>query len=179
MDAALLLTALASRAGDRVDLIAADRQVRARLVGAGRGEVLAAVTNTMAVLDAELSESDADLISSTVLAIARQRCLVVLLTDLNPAAIEEGLLPRIPALAARHQLLVAAVADPRIDEMAAQRGDAPAVYNAAAGERARAERARISALLRRRGVVVVDAPPARLPPALADAYLSLKAAGRL
>jgi uncharacterized protein (DUF58 family) len=179
MDAALLLTALASRAGDRVDLIAVDRQVRARLVGAGRGEVLAAVTNTMAVLDAELSESDADLISSTVLAIARQRCLVVLLTDLNPAAFEEGLLPRIPALAARHQLLVAAVADPRIDEMAADRGDAPAVYNAGAGERARAERARISALLRRRGVVVVDAPPVRLPPALADAYLSLKAAGRL
>jgi uncharacterized protein (DUF58 family) len=179
MDAALLLTALASRAGDRVDLLAVDRQVRARLVGAGRGEVLAAVTNTMAVLDAELSESDADLISSTVLAIARQRCLVVLLTDLNPAAIEEGLLARIPALASRHQLLVAAVADPRIDEMAAQRGDGPAVYKAAAGERARAERARISALLRRRGVVVVDAPPARLPPALADAYLSLKAAGRL
>jgi len=157
MDAALLLTALASRAGDRVDLIAVDRQVRARVVGAGRGEVLAAVTNAMAVLDAELSESDADLISSTVLTIARQRCLVVLLTDLNPAAIEEGLLPRIPVLAARHRLLVAAVADPRIDEMATSRG----------------------AVLRRRGVVVVDAPPDRLPPALADAYLSLKAAGQL
>jgi hypothetical protein len=28
-------------------------------------------------------------------------------------------------------------------------------------------------------VEVVDAPPGRLPPALADAYLSLKAAGRL
>jgi uncharacterized protein (DUF58 family) len=179
MDAALLLTALASRAGDRVDLIAIDRQVRARVVGAGRGEVLAAVTNAMALLEAELSESDADLISSTVLSIARQRCLVVLLTDLNPAAIEEGLLPRIPVLAARHRLLVAAVADPRIDEMAASRGAAPAVYIAAAGERARSERARISAVLRRRGVVVVDAPPDRLPSALADAYLSLKAAGQL
>jgi uncharacterized protein (DUF58 family) len=179
MDAALLLTALAARAGDRVDLIAIDRQVRARVVGSGRGEVLAAVTNAMAVLDAELSESDADLISSTVLATARQRCLVVLLTDLNPAPIEEGLLPRIPVLAARHRLLVAAVADPRIDQMAASRGDAAAVYSAAAGERARAGRARISAELRRRGVVVVDAPPDRLPPALADAYLSLKAAGQL
>jgi uncharacterized protein (DUF58 family) len=104
---------------------------------------------------------------------------VVLLTDLNPAAIEEGLLPRIPVLAARHRLLVAAVADPRIEEMAASRGAAAAVYNAAAGERARSERARISAVLRRRGVVVVDAPPDRLPPALADAYLSLKAAGQL
>jgi len=179
MDAALLLTALAARAGDRIDLVAVDRRVRARVLGAGRSEVLPAITSAMAVLDAELIESDAGLMAATVLGIARQRCLVVLLTDLNPAAIEEGLLPRIPALAARHQLLVAAVADPRLDEMAAGRGDAAAVYGAAAGERARSERARISARLRRRGVEVVDAPPGRLPAALADAYLSLKAAGRL
>jgi uncharacterized protein (DUF58 family) len=53
------------------------------------------------------------------------------------------------------------------------------VYDAAAGERARSERARISARLRQRGVEVVDAPPDRLPAALADAYLSLKATGQL
>ncbi len=179
MDAALLLTALASRAGDRIDMIAVDRQVRTRVIGAGRTEVLSAITNAMAVLDAELVESDAGLMAAAVLGTARQRCLVVLLTDLNPTAIEEGLLPRIPALASRHRLLLAAVADPRLDEMAAARGNAAAVYDAAAGERARSERARISALLRRRGVEVVDAPPDRLPAALADAYLNLKAAGRL
>ena len=36
MDAALLLAALAARAGDRVDLLAGDRRVRARVVGASR-----------------------------------------------------------------------------------------------------------------------------------------------
>jgi len=179
MDAALLLAALASRAGDRIDMIAVDRRVRARVVGAGRREVLSALTDAMAVLDAELIESDAGVMASAVLAIARQRCLVILLTDLNPAAIEEGLLPRVHALASRHRLLVAAVADPRLEEMAAARGDTAAVYDAAAAERASSERARVSALLRRRGVDVVDAPPQRLPSALADAYLSLKAAGRL
>jgi uncharacterized protein (DUF58 family) len=179
IDAALLLTALASRAGDRVDLVAVDRQVRARVLGAGRAAALSAVTDAVAGLQAELVESDAALIAATVLGIARQRCLVVLLTDLNPAAIGEGLLPRIPVLTARHRLLVAAVADPRLDEMAAQRGDAPAVYGAAAAENARTQRAAISARLRRRGVEVVDAPPDRLPAALADAYLNLKAAGRL
>jgi uncharacterized protein (DUF58 family) len=179
MDAALLLAALAARAGDRVEMIAVDRRVRAQVIGVGRSDVLPALTSAMAVLDAELIESDAGLMAATVLGIARQRCLVVLLTDLNAAAIEEGLLPRVPALAARHRLLVAAVADPRLDEMAAARGDAAAVYGAAAAERARAERARISARLRRRGVEVVDAPPDRLPAALADAYLNLKAAGRL
>jgi uncharacterized protein (DUF58 family) len=179
MDAALLLTAVAVRAGDRADLIAADRRVRARVVGAGRGEVLAAFTSEMALLEPDLIEPDIGLMTATVLGIARQRCLVVLLTDLNPAAIEEGLLPHIQLLSARHQVLLAAVADPRVAEMAADRRDPGAIYAAAAAIAAQAERSRIAALLRRHGVEVVDAPPDRLPPALADAYLSLKVAGRL
>jgi uncharacterized protein (DUF58 family) len=179
MDAALLLAALAVRAGDRVDLIAADRRVRARVVGAGRGDVLAAFTGEMALLEPDLIEPDIGLMTATVLGVARQRCLVVLLTDLNAAAIEEGLLPHVQLLTARHQVLLAAVADPRVAEMAAGRGDPAAIYAAAAAVAAQAERSRIAALLRRHGVEVVDAPPDRLPPALADAYLSLKAAGRL
>jgi uncharacterized protein (DUF58 family) len=179
MDAALLLAALASRAGDRIDLLAVDRRIRARVVGASRSEILPAFSSAMAALDPELVESDAGLMASSVLGIARQRCLVVLLTDLNPAALGDGLLPLVPALAARHQLLFAAVADPRVAELAAARGDAAGIYGAAAAERARSERARVSALLRRLGVTVVDEPPERLPAALADAYLSLKAAGRL
>jgi uncharacterized protein (DUF58 family) len=117
--------------------------------------------------------------AGAILAHARQRCLVVLLTDLNLTAIEEGLLPHLPALASRHLLMLGAVADPRVDELAAARGDAADVYRAAAAERERARRALASSLLTRRGVTVVDAPPERLPPALADAYLALKAAGRL
>jgi uncharacterized protein (DUF58 family) len=179
MDAALLLTALAVRAGDRVDLIAVDRRVRAKIVGTGRNEVLAAITNEMAVLEPDLIDPDMTLMAATVLGIARQRCLVVLMTDLNPAAIDQGLLPHIHLLSSRHQVLLAAVADPRVAEMAAERGDVAAVYGAAAAVRAKASRSQVSARLRRHGVEVVDAPPDQLPPALADAYLSLKAAGRL
>jgi uncharacterized protein (DUF58 family) len=179
MDAALLLAALAVRAGDRVDLLAADRRVRARVVGAARDDVLAAISGEMALLEPDLVEADIGLMAATVLGVARQRCLVVLMTDLSPAAIEQGLLPRISLLSARHQVLVAAVADPRIEEMAAGRGSTTAIYDAAAAVSAQAARARTGALLRRRGVEIVDAPPDRLPPALADAYLNLKAAGRL
>jgi uncharacterized protein (DUF58 family) len=179
MDAALLLAALASRAGDRVDLIAIDRKVRARVVGVSRTEVLPAITEAMALLEPELAESDGDLMVATLLATVRQRCLVVLLTDLNSAALELGLLPRIGLLASRYRLLVAATADPRLAELASARADPAAVYQAAAAERARADRTRVAALLTRHGVDVIDAPPDRLPPALADAYLALKAAGRL
>ncbi len=179
MDSALLLAGLATRAGDRIDLLAADRRVRARVTGVSRPSNLSALADAMANLDAELIEPDGRLIASAVMAMARQRCLVVFLTDLNPSALEQGLLPGLQLLASRHRLLVGAVTDPRLTELAAGRGAATAVYAAAAAERARSERARASALLQRRGVQVVDAPPDTLPAALADAYLSLKAAGRL
>jgi uncharacterized protein (DUF58 family) len=179
MDAVLLLAALAARAGDRVDLIAVDRRVRARVIGASRTAILPVLTEALAPLEAELVEADGSVIAGAILAHARQRCLVVLLTDLNLAAIEEGLLPHLAVLTSRHLVMLGAVADPRVDELAALRGDAPGVYEAAAAERERARRAHASALLTRRGVIVVDAPPERLPPALADAYIALKAAGRL
>ncbi|ROO89971.1 uncharacterized protein (DUF58 family) [Actinocorallia herbida] len=179
MDAALLLGALASRAGDRVDLLAYDRAVRARVEGASRTDLLPAMVRAMAPLEPELIESDAAGMVSALLAGSRQRSLVVLLTELNTAAMEEGLIPLLPRLTARHLVLVAAVADPRVGEMAAGRGDLAAVYDAAAAERAIAERRRLTAELRGYGVEVVDAGPEEIAPALADAYLALKAAGRL
>jgi uncharacterized protein (DUF58 family) len=179
MDSALLLAALATRAGDRIDLLAADRRVRARVTRVTRPAGLSALSDAMANLDAELIESDARLIAGAVMAMARQRCLVVFLTDLNPSALDEGLLPGLQLLASRHRLVVGAVADPRLTELASGRGTAAAVYAAAAAERARSARSAASALLQRRGVQVVDASPDDLPAALADAYLSLKAAGRL
>jgi uncharacterized protein (DUF58 family) len=179
MDAALLLAALASRAGDRVDMLAYDRRVRARVEGAARTEVLPAMVQAMAPLEPGLIESDAAGMVTTIMARVRQRCLVVLLTELNTAAIEEGLLPLLPQLTARHLVLLAAVTDPRVTEMAGERGDLTAVYEAAAAERATVERRRLTAELRRYGVEVVDAPPDDIAPALADAYLALKAAGRL
>ena len=48
-----------------------------------------------------------------------------------------------------------------------------------AGERALLDMARVSAAIRQLGGDVVTGPPAELPPALADRYIALKAAGRL
>ena len=88
----------------------------------------------------------------------RRRALVVLLTDLNASALDEGLLAVLPQLSAKHQVLLAAVADPRVERLAAGRADAAQVYDAAAAERARNDRRAIAARLRRSGVDVVDAP---------------------
>jgi len=174
-----LLGALASRAGDRVDLLAYDRRVRAAVSGVGAGQLLSAMVNAMAPLEPELVESDAGGMVAEVLRRARRRSLVVLVTGLDAAALEPGLLPVLPSLTGRHRVVLASVSDPRVTSLARGRGDAESVYAAAAAERALAERRRMTALLARRGVEVVDAVPEELPPALADRYLALKAAGRL
>ncbi|MET7515864.1 DUF58 domain-containing protein [Streptomyces sp. NPDC005480] len=179
MDAALLLGALASRAGDRVDLLAYDRRIRALIQGRAAGELLPGLVNAMAPLEPELVETDARGLTAAVLHTAPRRSLVVLLTSLDAAPVEEGLLPVLSRLTKRHTVLVASVADPTIAEMARSRGNTQAVYDAAAAAQAQAERRRTAELLIRRGVTVVDATPNDLAPALADAYLALKAAGRL
>ncbi|MFC8898389.1 DUF58 domain-containing protein [Streptomyces cinereoruber] len=179
MDAALLLTALASRAGDRVDLLAYDRRLRAQVQGRSAGDVLPAVVDALAPLEPELVETDACGLAATALSRAPRRSLIVLLTSLDAAPIEEGLLPVLPQLTQRHTLLVASVADPHIARMAANRGTLEGVYEAAAATQTQSQRARTSDQLRRHGVTVVDATPDNLAPALADAYLALKAAGRL
>ncbi|MFI7504072.1 DUF58 domain-containing protein [Streptomyces sp. NPDC049687] len=179
MDAALLLAALASRAGDRVDLLAYDRRVRALVQGRTARDVLPSLVNAMAALEPELVETNARTLAATALRTAPRRSLIVLLTTLDTAPTEEGLLPVLPRLTQRHTVLVASVADPHIVRMAASRGTADAVYDAASAAQAQNERHRTAERLRRHGVTVVDAIPDELAPALADAYLALKAAGRL
>ncbi|MFE3286165.1 DUF58 domain-containing protein [Streptomyces sp. NPDC059233] len=179
MDAALLLAALATRAGDRVDLLAHDRRPRAQVQGRAAADVLPSFVNAMATLEPELVETDSRSMVSTILRSAPRRSLVVLLTSLDAAPVEEGLLPVLPQLTARHTVLLASVADPHVAAMAAARGDADAVYEAAAGTQSQSQRRRTADQLTRHGVHVVDATPDTLAPALADAYLSLKAAGRL
>ncbi|MDQ0843140.1 DUF58 domain-containing protein [Streptomyces sp. V1I6] len=179
MDAALLLGALASRAGDRVGLLAYDRRIRAQVVGRSAGDVLPAMVNAFAPLEPELVETDARGLSAAALTNAPRRSLIVLLTSLDAAPVEEGLLPVLPQLTQRHTVLVASVADPHIERMKATRGSVEGVYDAAAATQAQSQRNRAAEQLQRHGVTVVDATPEKIAPALADAYLALKAAGRL
>ena len=179
IDATLLLAALAGRAGDRIGLLAFDRSVRARVRRSAAGDALAAVVAAVTPLEPSLVEADYRAMVTAVMNEVPQRSLVVLMTGLEPAAVREGLLPALEPLLRKHTVLLAAVADPGLAAMASGRGDAALVYAAAAAAQAQAGRDQVSALLRRRGVAVVDRPPAAFAPAVADAYLALKAAGRL
>jgi len=179
LDAALLLAALATRAGDRVDLIAHDRVLRASVQGRAMSELLPSMVQAMAPPEAQLVEPDWDRLAAEIMRRAPRRSLVVLLSALDPSAVQYGLLPVVSRLTAKHVVLLASVADPRLAEMGAARGDVTAVYEAAAAARVALDRASVAARLTRAGVLVVEGVPDDLPPRLADAYLALKAAGRL
>ncbi len=178
-EASLLLAALAGPAGDRVDFLAFDRRVRGRVQGASGAELLSRMVDTMALIEPELLEMDWAAVPAQVRAVTSQRALVVVLTNIDAAGASTGLLSVLPQLTRRHTVVVASVTDPVFDEARADLGTLDAVYRAAAAERALLDVFRVSDAIRRLGADVVTGPPADLPPALADRYIALKAAGRL
>lgn len=179
MDAALLLAALAARAGDRIDFLAGDRTIRTRMRSAGARDIAARLQDAMADLEPVIAEADWAALAGAVAGLGRQRALVVLLTPLESSSVEEGLLPVLPALTTHHRVVVASVRDPELDRMASVRGTIDEVYDAAAAAQVTRRRQHTAELLGALGVDVVDAEADRLPPVLADHYLGLKARGLL
>ncbi len=179
IEASLLLAVLAERGGDRVGLLAYDRRVRAKVSSTGKGNMLNAMVQALAPLEPELIELNTADIAGAVRTVTAHRSLLVLVTSLDAGAAEEGLIPLATSLARQHVVVVASVRDPAMDAARLERTSTTAAYRAAAAEHALNRRAAITAVLQQAGVEVVDAPPQELPPALADTYIRLKAAGRL
>jgi uncharacterized protein (DUF58 family) len=179
MDATMMLTAVAGRLGDRVGLLAFDRTVTRVVAPSAGASQLNRVTEALYELEAQLVESDyAEAFTQTVVRF-RRRALLCLLTELDEA-LAETLLPALPLIARTHVLLVGAVRDPALESWAdAMPDDGPAAYRKAAAIAARRRRHELVVRLRAAGALVVDALPGRLAPELTDAYLNVKAAGRL
>jgi len=180
MDAVMALTTVASRLGDRAGLVAFDRDVRAVVAPkAGRSQ-LQRVTEAMYELEPQLVESDYELAFTTTLARFRRRALLVIFTELAEQAVADTLLPALPLVVHDHLVVLASVQDPRVVELASSvPDDVSGAYAKAAAVAALEERRRLIGRLRGLGVTVVDEPPGRVAPALADAYLKVKATGRL
>ena len=105
---------------------------------------------------------------------------MVVFTALDAAALAPGAAPVLGvADASRHTVLLAAVGDPGLEEMLAgpgrRRGGCTGPLRPSRPAAERPDHGRAAA----GGVEVVDASPECFAPAVADAYLALKAAGRL
>ncbi|MCK6066807.1 MULTISPECIES: DUF58 domain-containing protein [Microbacterium] len=194
METALLLAALAARAGDHVHVLMFDRVVRARVSRVEGPALLPALVDAMAPVEPQLLDTDWDAAFGHVRALAGHPSLVVLVTAHDDPAAARGFLGSLPALTARTRVLVATASEgpagagggatptaaPEVaGRDAARTRTADDVYAAAAAERAAADAQRVVAAVERAGGEAVTASADDLPPRVADRYLALKAAGRL
>lgn len=178
MEAALLLAALASRAGDHTHLLMFDRTTRARVTRVDGPALLPALVDAMAPVEPQLIDTDWDAAFAAVRSLTSRPSLVVLLTAQDAPDAARGFLGSLPALARRAHVLVGTVTDAeRVP--ATDAADAAAAYREAAAERASRDAAAVAAAVARAGGEAISADAEALPPRIADRYLALKAAGRL
>lgn len=180
MDAIMAVTTLASRLGDRVGLLAFDREVRVVVPASNRATQLGVVTDAMFDLEPELAESDYRGAFTDTLVRFSRRTMLIIHTELLEQTVGEFLLPALPLLTRSHLVVIASVRDPTIESWAdTPPGDVDEAFRHTAARASLAERERTTAELRRAGAVVVDAVPGKLAGRLMDAYLEVKATSRL
>lgn len=180
MDAALLITTVATRLGDRCGLLAFDRDIRATVAPSHGRDQVTRVTEALYRLEPSLVDSDYEGAFTQTMVTFRRRALIVILTDLVEQAIGDSLLPALPVLTRSHIIVVGAVQDPEVRAWADDAAtDDESVYRQASAARALRARRRAASRLRAAGAIVVDAPPHELAARLGDAYLEAKASGRL
>lgn len=179
LEAALLLAALATRAGDHVHLLMYDRAVRARVTGVDGPALLPALTDAMAPVHARLVDTDWHGAFAAVRTLTTRPSLLVVLTAQDAAESARGFLGAFPDATRATTVLVGSVTDDGIADLARRRDSREDVYLAAAAERTLRDAETVADAVRRAGGEAIAADPEDLPPRIADRYLELKAAGRL
>lgn len=180
IDAAFSLAQLATNAGDHVGMLAFGDRVFASIGTRSGREQPRRILDRLFDLQPVLAAPDYRAAFAQTLSAHRRRALLVLLTDLTDEAAMEPLFDALPSLLSRHLLVVGAVRDPAIAARAAAPArDAKGAYRKAASTEWVMKRDRAAQHLRRMGVGVEDRDPGGLTAAIADRYLSIKAAGRL
>ncbi len=179
IEATLLLTALAAKAGDRVQVSAFDRVERARAMGVTGPAMMPALANALAPLEPALVEPDWPAVARLIQSRLSQRALVVLLTTLDASAVDGGLLDTVAAISHSHAVVVASVNDPEVKTLEQARAGSHELYAAGAAARGILEQEVVATRVRELGGDVLTALPDDLAPAVADRYLDLKASGKL
>lgn len=168
VDALLLLTGLASHAGDSVDVIAFSRSVRRRVSTRSRvgatGEVGAAFTG----LVPDLIETDYRGLGGEIIRRTKQRQAVVLMTTFSAQGAMDRLLPALRAIGSRNPTLLAHV---RTDWPGQNVDPTTDAYREAVAQMSKRRMNATTDLLAANGIASLVAKPESFPSHLADRYL--------
>jgi len=180
VNAALLAAYVCLQRGDNVGLLTfADRVTLYLHPRGGKGQFHAMLESLYNVA-AQETESDYRVAFAHAEQRLRRRALVVTFTEIIDADASRALVTMLSRLATRHVAVCATMRDPVIDAMAALRPDgSPEVYRRAVALTLDERRRVTLETLKGRGVIPIDVPADRLTPAVINAYLDLKARGRV
>jgi len=180
VNAALLLSYLAVKAGDNVGLLVFGRDVRSYLPPRKGHRQFLAVLEALYAVEERVEEPDyADALRYLAAKVSR-RSLVVLFTELVGIEPSRRLIGVLGSLSPRHLPLVVTQRNQLVEELAASVPDTEAeAYRSAVAQELLHDKSRALSVLRSRGALVLDVVPEQLSVASVNRYLEIKARGRL
>jgi uncharacterized protein (DUF58 family) len=180
LNAILMLSHVAARAGDQLGLMAFDAKVRAYLPPAGGRRAAQRIARETYDLHPALVETDFEAAFGHLGTRLRKRALVLLFTQVIDDLAARALLRQVRRLPARHLPVCVIFRDPDLDRLAEPPGGLGAapdgeLYVAAAAAETVLWRERLVRDLKQGGALVLHVPPAQATPAVIDRYLRIKA----
>ena len=180
LTAALSVARVASQLDDAVGLVAYGARERLNIAPRRGSAHQATLVRVACDLQPAFEEPDYEAAFSNLRRRYAKRSLIVAFTDFFDPLASQTVLAALSSLAPRHLVMCLLMNDAAIERALAHAPATPRdAYRASAALALRDERAAAIALLRARGIIVIDVPASRLTVALLDAYLDVKARGRL
>ncbi len=181
LSSALILTDIASNAGDKVGTLVFDDEVRAFVPAQRSRGSLQLVRDALVPVTATTREPDYAAAFRFLAAHQRKRALIVFFTDVIDVRASQALLAHVSRSAARHLALVVALRNDDIFAAAVPKsvGSTALLYENAAAEELIQAREEALERMRRAGAVVLDVSPRVMTASVINRYLELKARGAI
>ncbi len=180
LNATLSLALAGLHRGDRVGVGVFDRQIHTWIPPERGQSHLTHLIERLTPIQPEILEPD---YLGAVTALTNQqtrRALVVLITDIVDITASAELLAALGRLTPRYLPFCVTLRDPQVDQQAnAMTDDVPTTYARAVALDLLAQRQVAFAELKRKGVLVLDAPANQITEQLVDRYLQIKAKNQL
>ena len=180
LEAALSVARVAQAADDNVGLLAFAAKPVVEIAPRRGAAHLRALANVAYDLQPRLEEPDYETTFAQLRRRHTKRSLVILFSDIIDPVTSAAVLAGLSTLVPRHLVVCVLMNDAALaDALDTPPATVAAAYRTAVAMTLAEERERSVAILRSRGIIVVDVPAPRLTLALVDAYLDVKARGRL
>ncbi|WP_197064823.1 DUF58 domain-containing protein [Leptolyngbya sp. KIOST-1] len=180
LNAALALALAGVSRGDRVGLGVFDRTLHTWIPPRGGRTDFQQMIERLTPIEPVLEESDYLAAATHAAQQQHRRSLVVIITDIVDETASAELLSALARLRPRHLPFCITLRDPAIDRQAHQpTAEVDAAYQRAVALDLLSQREAAFARLKRRGVLVLDAPAHQISDPLVESYLRIKSQGKL